>query len=100
MASVYQIVKRKRAMMTLPPFHHVCNSNFTMHKLILSGSWRGTIPLNPIPFGNIFISPAASGIVTTRGLLEALEYMKLSRGATKSYDQFSNLRLFTKESRT
>ncbi|KAI0428588.1 acetyl-CoA synthetase-like protein [Xylaria sp. FL1042] len=56
--SVDRIVKGRRVMVTLPPFHGAGVTQFLF---------------NSIPFGNISISPAAVGIVTARGLLEALK---------------------------
>ncbi|KAJ8108999.1 hypothetical protein ONZ43_g6259 [Nemania bipapillata] len=56
--SVDQAIKGKRVMVTLPPFH---------------GAGVTQYLFNAIPFGNISIAPAAVGIVTAQGLVEALK---------------------------
>ncbi|KAI3323034.1 acetyl-CoA synthetase-like protein [Xylariaceae sp. AK1471] len=57
-ASVDSLVQGKRVMVTLPPFH---------------GAGVAQYLFSSVPFGNISIAPAAIGIVTAQGLLEALK---------------------------
>ncbi|KAI0396543.1 acetyl-CoA synthetase-like protein [Xylariaceae sp. FL0594] len=56
-SSVDSLLQGKRVMVTLPPFH---------------GAGVAQYLYGAIPFGNISIAPAATGIVTAQGLLEAL----------------------------
>ncbi|KAI0483789.1 acetyl-CoA synthetase-like protein [Xylaria cf. heliscus] len=55
--SVDSVIQGRRVMVTLPPFH---------------GGGVTQYLFNSIPFGNISIAPAATGIVTAQGLVEAL----------------------------
>ncbi|KAI1340838.1 acetyl-CoA synthetase-like protein [Xylariaceae sp. FL0016] len=56
--SVDSLTRGRRVMVTLPPFH---------------GAGVTQYLFNSIPFGNISIAPAATGIVTGHGLVEALQ---------------------------
>ncbi|KAI1212601.1 putative NRPS-like enzyme [Annulohypoxylon truncatum] len=58
MTSIDQITRGKRVIATLPPFH---------------GAGLGQYIFYAIPFGNTVIAPAATGIVTAQGLVDALK---------------------------
>ncbi|KAI1445617.1 putative NRPS-like enzyme [Annulohypoxylon stygium] len=56
--SIDQLTRGKRVIATVPPFH---------------GAGLGQYFFYAIPFGNVVIAPATTGIVTAEGLVEALK---------------------------